>query len=57
MKADFVMTNLNGEALDLPVVYDAECGYYTLNGKSYRGKAGQGKIIQRGVDKRGYGIL
>ncbi len=43
-EADFVMTNLNGEALDLPVVYDAECGYYTLNGKSYPGKLAKAKL-------------
>ena len=43
-EANFVMTNLNGEALDLPVVYDAECGYYTLNGKSYPGKLAKANL-------------
>ncbi len=43
-EANFVMTNLNGEALDLPIVYDAECGSYTLNGKSYPGKLAKAKL-------------
>lgn len=37
-EVDFILKNLNGEKLDLPVVYDAECGTYTKNGKTYKGK-------------------
>ncbi len=43
-EANFVLNELNGEALDLPVVYDAECGYYKVNGKSYPGKLAKANL-------------
>lgn len=40
-EVNFILKHLNGEKLDLPVVYDAECGTYTVNGKVYDGKLGR----------------
>ena len=39
-EVNFILKHLNGEKLDLPVVYDAECGTYVRNGKTHAGKLG-----------------
>ena len=39
-EVNFILKHLDGTKLDLPVVYDAECGTYVKNGKVHDGKLG-----------------